>query len=348
MQHQIHPNTIRQIIFIIAIALLVILIGKQLYFLLTPLLGAITFYVLLRNLMINLVIKFKLKKWMAALLLLFASLILVVGPIAWLINFGYHQLVPVLNNPEQITQAFNNISTYVNNKVGEQLINSSMIAKANTFLLSGGQKILGGTLNTIGNLFMMYLILYFLLYQTLDVEAGLRNHLPFKNKNATMLINKSRTLIYSNAIGIPIVAIIQGIIASIGYKIFGVNDVLLFGLLTAISSVIPVLGSMLVYLPLGLFMLSQGYNSNGVGIIVWGLVLVGSADNIARFLVQKYMANVHPLITIFGALMGVNIFGFIGVIFGPILISLLGLLINIYVDEYGTVDADDINTSFKN
>ena len=68
--------------------------------------------------------------------------------------------------------------------------------------------------------------------------------------------------------------------------------------------------------------------------------MIGSVDNIARFLVQKMLADVHPLITLLGVIMGINMFGFIGVIFGPLVLSIFFILARIYVDEFGKVDAN--------
>lgn len=142
-------------------------------------------------------------------------------------------------------------------------------------------------------------------------------------------------MVFSNAIGIPLVAIIQGITAFIGYSIFGVQDALLLGILTAIFSVIPILGSMLIWGSLSLYLLASGMQNSGIGVGLWGFFAVGSIDNIARFLLQKRIGNIHPLITIFGIIIGVSLFGFIGLIFGPLLLSMFILLVKIYTDEFG-------------
>jgi predicted PurR-regulated permease PerM len=90
-------------------------------------------------------------------------------------------------------------------------------------------------------------------------------------------------------------------------------------------------------------MLSQGQTYQGIGVLIWGFVIIGGIDNVVRFLVAKKLANVHPLTTIFGVIMGVNLFGFLGIIFGPILLSIFVVLIEIYINEYGIADADDVD-----
>jgi len=169
----------------------------------------------------------------------------------------------------------------------------------------------------------------------MEVELWFRRALPFSQKNSNTVINELKNMIYSNAVGIPMVAVIQGFVAMIGYWIFGVNEFGLMGILTGIASVIPLLGTMVIFVPLSLYMMANGQFYQGIGVGLWGIIVVGTFDNVVRSLVQKKMSNVHPLITLIGALAGLNIFGFFGVIFGPIMLSLFLLLVKIYGDEFG-------------
>jgi predicted PurR-regulated permease PerM len=343
---QIHPNQVRQVFFLLTLTVLGIFIAQHLLFLLAPLLGAIASYVLLRNLMIKLVVQYKWKKWLSALTLILASLLLIILPLVWVGNIGYTKLAPILQQPDIIKDKFFVITEYVNSKLGMQAIKPHHIDSIKNGLLNQGQKVLGGTMQTLGVLGLTLLILYFMLYQTSDVEKWLRTRLPFRDKNKSKVIKKLRDLVYSNAVGVPVVAILQGIVATIGYLIFGAHEPILMGILTIFAAFIPVVGGMLVYVPLGLYLLSQNQQWQGIAVICWGLIIVGSVDNIARFWLQKRMANVHPLVTIFGVIMGVEIFRFLGIIFGPILLSLFTLLIQIYLDEFGFVDADEVDHPF--
>jgi predicted PurR-regulated permease PerM len=197
------------------------------------------------------------------------------------------------------------------------------------------QKTIGGTLSTVGNLLIMYVLLYFLLVQITQVELWIRRNLPFNNHNTQFFIVEFRNLVYSNAIGIPIVAVIQGIAALIGYWIFGVQSFILMAIFTAVCSVIPLVGPSIVWVPLSIYMLSQGEQWQGIGVALWGFIVIGSVDNIARFVLQRKLSDVHPLITILGVIIGISLFGFLGIIFGPLLLSMFILLVNIYKDEFG-------------
>lgn len=342
MLHQIHPNKIRQLLFISVLILLTYVIGREMYFLLGAFLGAITLYVLMRNYMIKLVLQFKWRKSLAAFLLIVVSLLAIVLPSIWLVSVALEKIKPLLQQPQMINQAFETIHNYLLANYQIDILNSENMAKLNGMVMPFVQQTIGSTLSSLANLFIMYFILFFMLTGTSDVELWLRNNVPFKNSNVQIVINEFRSMVYSNAVGIPIVAIVQGIAGLVGYWIFGTVEFVLMGILTAVCSVIPVVGSMLVYVPIGLYQIAIGNTFNGIATLLWGFILIGSIDNVARFMIQRRIANVHPLITIFGVIIGINMFGFLGIIFGPLLISMFVILVKVYIDEFGKADAENV------
>jgi predicted PurR-regulated permease PerM len=97
---------------------------------------------------------------------------------------------------------------------------------------------------------------------------------------------------------------------------------------------LPVVGAALAYIPLSLLLFADGDMVRGLVVLGFGLAVIGSVDNIFRFWLARKLGDVHPLITVFGVIIGVNMFGFIGIIFGPILISLFIIMIRIYANEF--------------
>jgi predicted PurR-regulated permease PerM len=341
MLHQIHPNKIRQVLLLAVLILLAILIGKEMYFLLGSFMGAITLYVIMRNWMIKLTTNYKWKKGLAALFLIFSALVVIILPLSWVTSIAFERIKPVIQNPQILTTSFETIHQYLIQEYNIDILNAENIAKINVQLIALARQTIGGTMSGAVSLLFMFFMLYFMLVSAFDIEMWLRKSVPFKNSNVQKVIGEFRSMVYSNAIGIPLVAILQGFVGLIGYWIFGVEDFILMGLLTAVASVMPVVGSMAIYIPLCVYELSLGHTWQGVGIGLWGFILIGSIDNIARFMLQKKIANIHPLITIFGVIIGVNLFGFLGIIFGPILLSMFILLVRIYIDEFGRYDSDE-------
>jgi len=344
MQHQIHPNKIRQVLFLLFIGFLGLLLAYEMYYFLNAFLGAITLYVILRSANFYLIIKKKWKRWASALVLIISSIVLLVIPFAWLTSVIIDKISPYLQNPDIFKTYFESLHQYILTNYKIELFSDANYQKANSMLVSFVQNAVGGTMNGIGTIFFMYLILYFMLTQCMEMELSFNKSLPFNQKNTNNIIAELKSMIYSNAIGIPLVAIIQGFVGFIGYWIFGVQEFILMGVFTAISSVIPLVGTMVVYIPLMLIQFSQGNFYQAIGVGLWGLIVVGSMDNVARLFLQKKLADVHPLITLFGAFIGLNMFGFLGIIFGPLIISIFLLLVRIYIDEFGLSKEDKIKS----
>jgi predicted PurR-regulated permease PerM len=106
---------------------------------------------------------------------------------------------------------------------------------------------------------------------------------------------------------------------------------------------------MIVWVPLGIGLLISGDYVNGVGLLLYGMFIIGGVDNVARFLLQKKLADIHPLITVFGVLIGLPMFGFWGIIFGPLILSLFILFFNMYRHEYvrGSKAEPRVTTRYK-
>lgn len=336
----IHPNIIRQLIFLALLIFLGLIIIMELYYLIGAFLGAVTLYVILMHPMKYLII---IKKWnnsLSALTLMFVSFVVMVIPIVYMGSVAIDKIKPLINNPDTLNQVFSKIHNYLLSSYNIDVLNEDNVNKITGQILPFAQKTLGGTFSALGNIVLMYLVLYFMLANTRGVEKWLRQSVPFKSGNVKTIIKDIRGLVYSNALGIPIVAFIQGITGLVGYWIFGVEEFILMGILTAISSVIPIIGTLAIYLPLAIYQFAFVGSWQGIGVALWGFIVIGSVDNIARFVVQKKLADIHPLVTLLGVMLGISLFGFIGVIFGPLLISVFFILFRIYLDEFGKVDAN--------
>lgn len=335
---QIHPNIIRQGAFLSILIFIGIILFKEMYFLLSSFLGALTLYVMMRSILKRIIEKWKWKKPLAAIFLMVISIVILVLPFAWTTSFAIDQILPFIHDTSKLNEIFEKINHFIVSKTQVDIMDgidmNTIYSKGIGFV----QTTIQGTMSGIGSFFFMYLILYFLLTQYQELEQWVKNHLPFKSSNDQKVIGEFKSMVYSNAIGIPIVAVVQGLVGTFGYWIFGAEQVLLMGLLTAICSVVPMVGAMLIYLPLGLYELAIGHTWQGIAILIWGFGVIGSVDNIARIFLQKQFSDIHPLITLFGVFVGINIFGLMGIIFGPLLLSMFILLLKIYVDEFGKLD----------
>jgi predicted PurR-regulated permease PerM len=342
MDNAIHPSKIYQSILIGIILILAFVLWKELGFLFPSFLGAVALYILLRDPMHWLVKEKRMKDWLAASILMTATIVIIMVPLFFLVRMLIIRISPLVSSPDFFSETFREINDYVNGLVGTTLLTQDTIMKMSGKLTIFAQQLLSGTFRQLMILLFMYVFLYFMMVNSRRMEVSLRRNLPFRSENRDKIQNEITRMVRSNAITIPTVALLQGAVALAGYLIFKVSDPVLLGVLTAISSMIPVVGAMLVYLPVVINTLAIGELGNGIGLALWCFILVGGVDNVARFLLQKRLANVHPLITILGVIVGTKLFGLIGLIFGPLTITLFVVLVKVYFNEFGNFRSTNI------
>jgi predicted PurR-regulated permease PerM len=168
-----------------------------------------------------------------------------------------------------------------------------------------------------------------------ELRKSLSEYIPISEKNLKIIGSESQAMVRSNAIGIPLVAISQGIIALLGFLIFGIQDPFFWFIIVTIGSMIPFIGTLVGILPVFILTISSGNEFAAWGILIYGFVVVGFTDNVIRLFILRKLDDVHPLITLIGVIVGVPLFGFIGLIFGPLLISLFLIVVRIYKKEFG-------------
>lgn len=324
---------LKNVLIIIIIILGGILFYKSLPFL-SGLLGACTVYFLVRKHLKRLVNKRGMKPSIAAIVVLIEALLCFLVPSFIAIWLLVGKVASVDVNISQIVDTLHKVINFINDKTGYDLLNTDNLSKVAMSATAMVQMVVDQVSSFVINSVVLLFILYFMLASSEQMEKYVYSILPFKDKYKKKVLEKTSKLVIANAIGIPLLAIVQGVFAFVGYLICGVPDPLLFGFITCFATIIPVFGTALVWFPLVLFL---GFNGNwgaGIGLAAYALLVISNIDNFVRFLLQERLASTHPLITVFGVIIGITIFGFWGIIFGPLMISLFILFFDIYKNEY--------------
>ncbi|MFZ4863171.1 AI-2E family transporter [Sphingobacterium sp. Mn56C] len=338
---QIHNTSINQLMLIVIIILIGILIFKNLIYYLPGFLGAITMYILFRRSYIKLTENRRWNKSLTSILFILLSLVFIVLPLWGIINYLSPQISKILSNTDQIVTQFNLVKKYMSDKPMLREIDLSDEA-----LLAGLQRftkyipsILNSVVEVAVNILVAFFVLFFMQVHYKKMENYIANAIPFSLKSKMEVWHEVDLMVRSNALGIPILGLCQGLVAMFGYWFFGVDNFVLWGILTGISSIVPVLGTMTIYVPLCVVVLATGNTVNGLGLLAYCFLLVGSIDNILRFTILKKLGDVPPMITVFGVLLGLNMFGMLGLIFGPLILSSMGVLFKVYRNEFGRADS---------
>lgn len=343
----INQNQLRQFFFIIVILLMGIVLFLELSSFLPALLGAITLYILLHKWMFYLTEKKKWGKgWTAVLLMLF-SLIVILLPVGLLINMLSSKVSYAVEHSNELVESLKKVVGNIETRFNVTLASDDNINKLGGTIAQSLPKILGATFNTMTTVFFMYFILYFMLVNGRYMENSLYEHVPLRDDNVERLGKEIHMMVMSNAIGIPLIAFVQGLVGLVGYLIIGVKEPFFWFGVTCITAMLPVVGAALAYVPMAIILFANDQSGKGIALLIFGFGIIGTVDNVLRFTLLKKLGNVHPLTTVFGVIIGLSLFGFIGLIFGPLLISLFMLLLKIYSSEFITKQRD-INKIMEN
>ena len=332
----IPAGIVRQLFMILFIVLMGGVLFRSMIPYLSGFLGALTLYILLLDPMKKLI----LNKWrpgLAALFLLVLSFFCILLPFAGVgLMLGKKVGQGIKNSEKYIVLIKQEIGNWESH-FGFDLTSNIDTTQISSSLSEWLQGLLGGSVNMVIAIAMMYFILYFMLTKNKELNVALGIYTPFKKKYSGLITNEISAKVRSNAIGIPVVAIAQGMVALLGFFIFGIEHPFFWAVIVTVGSMIPVIGAIIGIIPVFLISLSNGETFQAWGILLYGIIVVGTTDNVIRVFVLKKLDDVHPLITLIGVIVGVPIFGFIGLIFGPLLISLFFLMVRVYTKEYGSV-----------
>ncbi|MHA7831698.1 MAG: AI-2E family transporter [Flagellimonas sp.] len=336
---QISPKIVRQIFILLLILLMAGLIFLEIAPYFSGILGTITLFVLLKKPMKRLVEK-GWNQTLAAALLMCLSFFIILLPISGAFFMLGNKINKAVDNSEKVTSMIKSQLQSLENYLGFKLTSQIDASAVSQWLSKNLQGLAGSTFNTVIAISIMYFLLYYMLTNREKLYQSLYEYIPISNHNLKIIGDEVRDIVRANTLGIPLVAIAQGVVALIGFLIFGIENPFFWSLMVTIGSMIPFVGNLLGTIPVFILTLSNGQNFQAWGILLYGIIVVGSTDNLVRLYILKKLDNVHPLITLFGVLVGIPLFGFIGLVFGPLLINLFMVIVRIYKREYGKEDQE--------
>ncbi len=319
---------------IIITLILGVIIFRQIAPFLGGILGAFTIYILVRNQMAYLTEKRNLKAGTAALLITTEAIFCFLIPLSLIAWLAVTEMRSINLDPQALIAPIEQVASIIHQKTGYNILGGDALSFLISLVPKVGQALMGSISSFAVNIFVLIFVLYFLLKGGKKMETYMYDVLPFNTGNSREVVHKINMIVRSNAIGIPLLALIQGSMALVGYLIFSAPNALILAFLTCFVSVIPLVGTAFVWVPAAFYMAITGNWVDAIGLGLYGFLIVAQLDNLIRFLLQKKMADIHPLITVFGVIIGLSLFGFMGIIFGPLLLSLFFLFVDMFKKEY--------------
>ncbi len=247
--------------------------------------------------------------------------------------FTNHNFSDVLQTPFFVKLHLDGVSfdQYNNDVVKNVLLD--FLQKSSNWMLSGATSMVVETTNFIISLTMIILTMFFFFIDGKNMLTNLMYLLPLKDRYNKEIFNKFREISYTTMVSTFVVAIAQGLVGAIGFAFVGF-PVFLAGILVAVLSLLPYVGSMIFYVPVGIYYLLVGQTWQGIFILLWGFLIIGTIDNVIRAWMLKDKVQINPIFVVFSVLGGIVLFGFWGVVLGPLIVAITATVLHIYTLEF--------------
>ncbi len=235
------------------------------------------------------------------------------------------------------------VADYINSIISNPKFNTQIVSSINKGIEVLIQQISGFLLSIpsmILNFFIMVFVTFFLLRDGKIFVKKIEGILPLRRGHKKVVFNKFNDVTFAVVYGSIIVAAIQGALAGIGYYFAGIRSPIIWALITMLFALVPIIGTGTVWLPASVILMVSGYLSSdnfvilkGILLLLYGAFIVSTVDNFIRPKIIGDRGKVHPVLVLLGVLGGIKLFGFIGFVVGPVVLTLLVALINIYQKE---------------
>ena len=281
----------------------------------------------------------KIPNWLSALFTVLLFVIILCGPLLGIgiIVFNQSQNVyhSIITNGS--TESFLSLITIKINKVLPVGIAFNINQKISDLVYFLFNNITGLFNTTISTLISFILILFSIFYFLKDGNKWKKAIItlsPISNENGEKITTKLTHSINSIMKGYLFIALIQGTLVSLGFLFFGVPNPALWGVIAGIASLLPPTGTGLITLPAIIFLFATGHTLPAIGLLLWSILLVGAVDNFLNPILVGKKINIPPFLILFSVLGGLSLLGPVGILIGPLMVSLLYTLFSIYTEEF--------------
>ncbi len=292
--------------------------------------------------------KLKGKRILSAVITTILFLLTIIIPSIFLIILVYKQAVSVsqslpvlLENQMSNTDALNQslpewfpfkgqlepYKTEIYTKIGE------LTSLLGNVFVEGLSSFAQGTLVFFINLFTMLYALYYFLSEKEMLNKMVLKYTPFTKQQTQDLIKKIISISRATIKGALLIGMVQGALVGLAFWVAGIGDPLFWGTLAAIASLIPSVGSAMIYVPASIYLMLTGNTTAGIGVLVWGFLVVSNIDNILRPVLVGSDTEMSDLMVLISTLGGITLFGLSGFILGPVIAGLTTSIVEIYYDS---------------
>jgi predicted PurR-regulated permease PerM len=274
------------------------------------------------------------KEKLSALLTILLILVVAFVPLLLICYTALHQAIALQDkfDPQDFSVLFEHFNPRIKAALDQAILHFTRDLSATlTALLPS---VFAAVTSLVVSMFVMFFVLYYIFLDVHYVFARSTEFLPFRQSNAIWLVRQFEHISKAILLGQILVSGLQGLMGGIGFFLFGLPDTVLWGIVMAVVSLVPLVGTSLVWLPAGVYLLARQEYWAGIGLLLWGAIVVSHIDSFVRPRLGKKLGDINPIVMVLGAFAGLEFFGIVGVVVGPLLLSFFLLLLQVYRQEY--------------
>ena len=280
------------------------------------------------------------RRRLSALLSCLLVVLVVVLPLIMITMAVAEELGKVVPNlPSQVSQLmdrqtslFGRVSEWIQIRFGIDTLRSQeflgeQLKRSGEFLLGFSWSLAGNIVGGIVKSFFVIFTMYYLFRDGDRIVRRLPAALPLSRDRSEAIIARTQEVVSASVYGVVTIAALQGLLGGIAFWVLGIPSPILWAVLMTFVCMIPLAGSFLVWLPLSIYLMTNGHWTKAVLLIVWGALVVSTIDNFLRPKIIRNQTRLHELFVFFSVLGGISVFGLLGIVLGPVVLAItLGLL----------------------
>ncbi len=283
--------------------------------------------------------KMRLPNWLASLLTVLVFLVVLCGPVLGIGAIVFNQsqnLFHQITTSGNISPSLDTINTQVNNLLpnGVTFNIDEKISEFVSFVSNNIANIFSTTVSAFFSFLLMLLIMFYCLKDGAKWKKTLIQISPLGEENDEKILDKLSLAVNGVIRGSLLISMIQGILLGIGFWIFHIPNAALWGVVAAVFSLIPTFGIISVSAPAIIFLFIKGHTLAAVGLLAWLIVTIGTIDNLLGPHIVGHKIHIPSILILFSVLGAISLVGPVGVLIGPLTLSLLFVLVAIYKNEF--------------
>jgi len=291
-------------------------------------------------------LKYVKRQWIASLLTLLIILIIIIGPFTYIISSLVTEITDILSKIEdkgfnaiwkiqeqpQVARLLEELKTFGNFDLKESAVNA--VKSVGTYIDISG--IFKNVIDLVVNFVLMCLTIFYFFKDGDKLIEYLKKLLPFSSAQKRKLEERVKEMVVAAIFGGLAVGVAQGFLGGIAFLLFGLPSPVFWGTTMALFSLVPIFGTFIIWGPASLFLIFSGSVAKGIGLLLYGVLIISMVDNILKPVIIGSRTKLHTLLIFFSVIGGIKFLGLLGVILGPLITALSLSLLEIYTVEETT------------